>query len=207
MSGVLNAQERDASKKSLAKKLRKNGKIPAVFYGKNVGNHPIAVDRSELYRVFQESGRNAIIDLRLNGQSHPVIAHEIQEDSFKGNIIHVDFLEVDMSSEIDAEVPILIVGESVGQKQGGVVQQTLDELEVRALPADIPNVIKVDITPLDIGDALKVSDIQPDGNYKIMNDGEEVIVTITPPVLGGEQDEGSGEASSAESSGANEAAE
>ncbi|GGE54019.1 50S ribosomal protein L25 [Pullulanibacillus camelliae] len=181
MPAELNVKERDNSRHSITRNLRKSGKIPAVVYGKSVGNRGIVVDEGEMIRTFREVGRNGVITLQIDGQAFPAMVQDIQTDSLKGNILHLDFLEVDMKAKTDAVVPLHTVGEAVGQKEGGVVQHNVNEVTVSALPADIPTAIEIDISELKIGDVLKVKDIKHSGNYEIVDDGEEVMISITPP--------------------------
>ncbi|MFC4620365.1 50S ribosomal protein L25/general stress protein Ctc [Camelliibacillus cellulosilyticus] len=183
MTNQLTGQERDTSRKSIAKRLRREGKIPAVIYGKNIENRPIDIDEADITRFFNESGKNGVLQLGINGKTMSVMAHDIQRDPLKGRLIHIDFIEVDMHHEIDVDVPIHTTGDSIGEKQGGVVQHHLNELSLRALPTKIPNVIEVDITNLDVGDSLTIGELKGHNDYDILNDDEEVVVTVTPPTL------------------------
>lgn len=181
----LTVTERDHKKQSTIRSLRAEGKVPAVAYGKNLGNKVISVEESEMLRLFHAEGKNAIINLKIGkGKSFSVMAHDIQFDRLKNEIMHIDFLEIDMKSEVEAEVPLHLTGESAGEKEeGGVVNQTLNELMVKALPSNLPNAIEVDISSLNIGDSLQVDDIKSSSDYEIMVDKEEIIVSITPPSI------------------------
>src|SRR5690606_22652397 len=122
-------------------------------------------------------------------------------DSIKNSVIHVDFFKVNMNEEVDAEVPIQFIGESPGEKAGGVIQHNLNMIEVRALPKDLPSSIEVSLDELNIGDTITVGDLKAniDGNYTILNDDEEVIVTVLAP-SGGGTDEASEETEANEKS-------
>ena len=183
MPAELSVKERDNSRHSITRGLRKEGKIPAVVYGKTVGNRPISVDERDMLRVFRESGRNGVLNLNLGGQAFSAMVYDFQVDPLKGHFLHIDFLEVDMKIETEAVVPLHLVGESIGQKEGGVVQQVINEVTVRALPANIPQALEVDISSLAIGDVLKIKDIKSDQNYDILHEEDEVILSITPPAL------------------------
>ena len=160
MASQLAVEERDASRKSITRGLRKNGKIPAVLYGKTVENQSVAVNEKDVIRILQEVGRNGVIQLNLNGKTFSVMTHDIQFDPIKREYVHLDFLEVDMSSKLDVEVPIHLIGEAIGIKQGAIAQHHLNELTIRALPNEIPTAIELDVSEMDVGDVLKIKDIK-----------------------------------------------
>ena len=106
---------------------------------------------------------------------------DYQYDPLKNQITHIDFLAINMTEERTVEVPVQLVGEAVGAKEGGVVEQPLFNLEVTATPDNIPEVIEVDITELNINDSYSVSDIKVSGDFTIENEPEDSIVTVVPP--------------------------
>lgn len=181
MAIVLQAKSRDHSKKSMIKHIRSEGNVPAVVYGNGVESRSIYFSSSEFTKVIRKAGRNGVITLRIENDDYPVMVHELQRDVLKDELIHADFYKVDMSTKVDADVTVHLVGESAGQKEGGVVQQLLHELSVRALPAEIPEHLELNIEALNIGDSLSVSDVTKSGSYEILNDLEETIVAVTPP--------------------------
>src|SRR5699024_7826049 len=111
---------------------------------------------------------------------YPVMVHELQTDTIKDDILHADFYKVDMKSEVDADVSVQLTGEAAGQKEGGIVQQLLHELSVRALPAEIPDSIEMNIEEPNIGDTLSVEDLKESSTFEVLNDPDETIVSITP---------------------------
>lgn len=181
MTSQLAVEERDASKKSITRGLRKNGKIPAVLYGKTVENQPVTANEKDVIHILQEVGRNGVIQLNLNGKTFSVMTHDIQFDPIKREYVHLDFLEVDMSSKLDVEVPIHLTGEAIGIKQGAITQHHLNELTIRALPSDIPPAIELDVSEMDVGDVLKVKDVKKGSSHEILNDDDDVVVSIVPP--------------------------
>jgi len=186
MAVELKATLRDATKTSVRKQLRKEGKIPAIVYGKTVGNQTVAVDKGDLIRVFNHAGKNEVIQLDIEGKNKTsVMAQAFQVDPIKHQMIHIDFKEVNMNETVDVSVPIHILGEEAIEKKDGVVMQTTNELQVRSLPGDIPSFIELDVTDLQIGDSLRVSDLKSGlGNtYEILDHDEEVLVTINHPQL------------------------
>lgn len=179
MSNVLTAKERTEFKGSNLTKLRNDGNIPAVVYGNKNDSKAITINSKDLSKTIKEVGRNGIISLDVEGTSYEVMLSEYQKDALKNRVYHADFLIVDMSSEIEAQVRVELVGDAKGVKEGGVLQQSIHELNVTAKPKEIPESIEVDVTGLEIGDTLTIADIK--GNYKIANDEEEVIASVLAP--------------------------
>ncbi|WLR41926.1 50S ribosomal protein L25/general stress protein Ctc [Bacillus carboniphilus] len=181
MSVVLEVEARETYTNSSRRKLREGGRIPAIVYGSKIKSYPISVDSIELVKVIRDQGRNGVLDLSLNGTKHSVMVYDLQLDPLKNEIIHVDFCAVDMKSEIEVEVPVVLEGTSQGEKDGGVMQQVLHHLTVLAKPDDIPQSIDIDISNLHVNDTMHVEDLNNARSYKIVNDGEEVIISILPP--------------------------
>ncbi len=194
MSAVLKAETREG-KKSVARRLRREGYIPAVLYGHGIDNQSVYVDENSFSKLYRDVGRTGIFTLEVQNESYPVMIYDMQYDSIKNNVIHVDFFKVNMNEEVDAEVPIHLVGESPGEKAGGVIQHNINALEVRALPKDLPSSIEVSLDELDIGGTITVGDLKAksDGTYTILNDDEEVIVTVLAPSGAGAAEEASEE--------------
>ncbi|WP_110926083.1 50S ribosomal protein L25/general stress protein Ctc [Bacillus massiliglaciei] len=195
MSNVLAAKERSEFKNSTLRALRERGEIPAVVYGNQNGTQSITVNNGELIRTIKEVGRNGIISLDVNGSAKNVMLTDYQVDPLKRDIYHVDFLVVNMDTELQAQVRINLVGDSKGVKDGGVIQQSLHEVTVSAKPNDIPEVIDVDITELQVGDTLYVSDLKLSGSITVEHEGEEVVASVLAPrveeeISTGEQQDG-----------------
>lgn len=163
------------------KKLRNTGKVPAVVYGYGTKNTSVKVDEVEFIKVIREVGRNGVIDLGVGSKTIKVMVSDYQFDPLKNQITHIDFLAINMTEERTVEVPVHLVGEAAGAKEGGVVEQPLFDLEVTATPENIPEAIEVDITELQINDSYSVADIKVSGDFTIENDPEESVVTVVPP--------------------------
>jgi large subunit ribosomal protein L25 len=181
MSALLEAMERTEFQRSSLRKLRDNGKIPAVVYGSNKESKPVSISAGDLLKTIRDNGRNGIISLQLNGKRQNVILSDYQADPLKREIIHADFLTVDMSTELQVNVRIQLDGEAMGVKDGGVLQQTLHELSITTTPDQIPQAIIVDIANLQVNENLTVADISSGKNFTINHDEDEVVVTILPP--------------------------
>lgn len=182
MAVTLKAKERKDLTKSATKEIRRIGDIPGIVYGKHIEPMTISVNNNELMKTIREEGRNAIINLDIEGkEAVDVLLQDYQTDTVKGNIIHVDFFAVDLTEEIDVEVPVRLQGDAIGVKEGGVLQQPVVELEIRVKPKDIPDEIVVNVEALGIGDSISVADLPKSDKYEILEDPETVIATITAP--------------------------
>ncbi|MDG5789982.1 50S ribosomal protein L25/general stress protein Ctc [Evansella sp. AB-P1] len=198
MATVLQADKRKDLRGSRLTNIRNKGEVPAVIYGKAFGNEPVKVDQMELIKMIRENGRNGVFQLDIDGQKTDVMVYDLQVDTLKNEIIHVDFYAVDMKSELDANVTIQVVGESVGVKNGGVLQQSLYEVSVKALPNDIPESIEIDVSSLDVNDSLQVKDLVSGAKYEVNNDPEESVLSILPPTEVPDETDGEEEASEPE---------
>jgi large subunit ribosomal protein L25 len=205
----LKASIRESNGKGAARRLRAEGKIPGVVYGHGMDPVAIAIDGRELFHTLHtEAGSNVLIELRVGEDEHLTMPREIQRDHVRGQFIHVDFLAVRRDEKITVDVPVELVGESHGVKEGGVVEHHLWELKVEALPTDVPPAIEVDITPLGIGDHVRVSDLTTMKNVEILTPVEEIIVSVVEPqVIQLPEDIAAEEAAAAEAEAAAEAGE
>lgn len=195
MSAILQAKERTEFRKSNLKTLRKNGDIPAVIYGVKMENKSVSINNLELIKTIRDNGRNGVISLEMGGSKWNVILSDYQADPLKKEIIHADFLAVDMSAELQVQVRIQLDGEAAGVKDGGVLQQPLHEVTITATPDNIPQAIHVDVTNLQVNENYTIADIKQGKNFTINHDEEEVIVSILAPrqeeeISTGEQQEG-----------------
>ncbi|KKK36246.1 50S ribosomal protein L25/general stress protein Ctc [Mesobacillus campisalis] len=176
---TLVAEKRKIVKKSALKKLRLDGGIPGIVYGRDMDTRSIFIKNTDLLRVIKGVGRNGIISLNLDGKSKNVILRDYQNDPVTKDMLHVDFLHVDKDTEIDTKVSVILKGTSAGEKAGGVVKQYLHELDITAKANDIPDNIEIDMTNFQIGHAVKISDVKLDyGNCTIKHEDEETIVII-----------------------------
>ena len=161
------------------------GKIPAVMYGPGKPPVVISVNPSQVKAILHsESGRNTIFGLSVDGsEQNNAMVKDYQLDPVHGNLIHADFLEIAMDRLLELTVNIEIKGEAEGVKiDGGIMDFVTRSIEVECLPSDIPDSIKVDVTPLKINDYIRVKNIQTDAKVKILTDPEVVVVTIVPPI-------------------------
>jgi large subunit ribosomal protein L25 len=180
----LEVQEREQRGTRNSRRLRKEGLIPGVLYGRGNTPHPISVRERELRRVLTGGhGLHAILDVVLEGQSstHASILKEYQVDPIRGKIEHFDLQEVRLDQPIQSSVVVELVGESVGAKAGGVLSQVSREIRVEALPMEIPDRIELDVSAMEIGDSLRLSDLTTQEGVTYLDDPETVLATVTVP--------------------------
>ncbi|MDO5360531.1 MAG: 50S ribosomal protein L25/general stress protein Ctc [Jeotgalicoccus sp.] len=189
MAKLASNRRAEKSKQSELKELRQTGKVPAVVYGFETENTSLSVDENEFIKVIREVGRNGVIDLEIADGVTQVMVNEYQFDALKNQITHIDFIAINMQTEVTVEVQIELTGEAPGQKEGGVLEQPLFEVSVTAKPADIPETIEVDISDLNVGDAIHVEDIRSKGNFVIENEDSDALVIISAPTEEPEVDE------------------
>ncbi|WP_432362930.1 50S ribosomal protein L25/general stress protein Ctc [Sporosarcina sp. UB5] len=181
MSTAIQSVSRDVKTRSALTALRNEGFVPSVVYGYNTESTPIAVKERELLTTLREVGRNGVIKLEVDGKKLNVVLNDFQEDALKGDIRHADFLSIDMTEELEVNVTVQLVGESVGEKEGGVVQQPNREVTIKVKPSDIPEFFEIDISEMQIGDTIAVADVRAKSKFEILTDDEYPLVLISAP--------------------------
>jgi large subunit ribosomal protein L25 len=181
----LEVRERERRGSADARRLRKEGLIPGVLYGKGKPSYAISVPERELRRALTgPGGLHAILDVVLDGQSstHASILKDYQQDPIRGHISHVDFHEVRLDQPIQASVTVQLVGEPAGVKEGGVLSQVQREINVEALPMEIPEHLELDVSGMAIGDTLRLADLPASEGVTYLDDRDEtVLATVTLP--------------------------
>ena len=184
-TATITARSRDSRGKGAARQTRREGRIPGVLYGHGEDSVPLSVDANELHRLVHTiSIENTIVDLDLgSGEPYKVLIRELQRHPFRDEFVHIDFFHVAMDEQIQVEVPIVLLGTPTGVKnKGGVLDHQLRELEVFCLPGSIPEKIELEVSHLDIGDSIHVSDIQlPD--VEILTDLDRSVVAVLAPTV------------------------
>lgn len=177
----LEAQKRDSVGKSL-NSLRKEGFLPSVVYGHNFEPVPIKIKYKDFERVFKLAGESTLISLKMENGEEPAVIKDIQRDPLTDKVIHADFYKVNLKEKIKAKVPLVLEGESNAVKAGGILIKTLNELEVEALPQDLPHEFKIDISKLqNIGDQILIKDIAVSDKVKIEANPEDIVALIQEP--------------------------
>lgn len=163
--------------------LRSQDIIPAVLYGHGIKSQVLQVDQRTFARVLKEAGHTSLINLSVGTTKHTVLIREVQLHPVKNSLLHVDFYQVRLDEKITAHVPLNFTGESPAVKdQGGVLVRNLDELELEALPQDLPHDIKVDISILKTFDEpIRIADLKLPQGVELLHEPEEVIALVQPP--------------------------
>jgi large subunit ribosomal protein L25 len=182
MEVVLRAEPGRATGSSASRRLRRDGKVPAVVYGRDVEPTPVAVSARELNAALRgEAGANVLLRLDVDGAEHLALARQIQRHPWKGEIRHVDFITVTLTETVEAEVAIHLEGESVGVQEGGIVETVRSTVRLAALVTNIPSAIALDISELDVGDHLRVADLPALEGVEYLDDPDELLVTVVLP--------------------------
>jgi large subunit ribosomal protein L25 len=182
----MNTLELKATKRQVAgkkvKQLRRNGITPAHLFGPEIESVSLQVDTPSLKQTLVEAGHTRLINLQIAREKSPrtVMVREVQINSVKDELLHVDFYQVQLTENIKVEVPIVLVGDSAAAKaKGNTLVQELNELTIECLPANIPSMIEVDVTPIETADImLRVKDVQVPKDVTVLNDPEVVVARI-----------------------------
>jgi len=181
----LKVQVRTKTGKQYARKLRHDGNIPAVIYGKKSSPIPIEMDGREFERLMSLGGRNVLIDLAINDgkaeRSELAMIKEFQRDAFQKQLLHVDFNKISLDEKVTTTVAIHLVGEAPGVKEGGVLESLIWEVEIEALPLMIPEILELDITGMKMDSSLHVRDLKVPEGVEITEDPDETVIIIHAP--------------------------
>ena len=183
---VLSVKRRSVQGTRPVKRLRHQGLVPGVVYGKEMEAIPVAVNHKELTKLLHSKiGERALITLRLEETASwekPVLVKALQHDPVDGHVLHIDFHAISLTERLKVKVPVLLKGEPVGVKQdGGILEHFLREVEVECLPTEIPAGVEFDVTPMKIGETVHVRDLAPPKGATITSDADGVIVSIQLP--------------------------
>jgi large subunit ribosomal protein L25 len=182
-SVLLRAERRRAGGSGAARRVRATGKVPVVVYGEG-RNDSLQVNSHDFTLMMQRHGEHQILDLEVDGAaSGKVLVKDVQHDVRFGHILHADLVAVSMDKPIRLSLPLKVEGEAAGLKVGGILELVIGEVDVECLPGDVVEEIPVDVTALQIGDNLKASQIVLPKGITLLEDPEEVIVTIAAPVV------------------------
>jgi large subunit ribosomal protein L25 len=181
---ALRAEIRESRGKGPARRLRASGKVPGTLYGRGLDAVALTVDARELTQTLStDAGANVLIDLKVGPDSHLTLARSLDRDPLRGTIRHVDFLKTARAVAIHVEVPIHIEGDSHGVKEGGVLEHHVWQLSVECLPGNVPERINVDVSPLGIGDLIRVGDLPAIEGVTILTAEEEIVVACVVPQI------------------------
>lgn len=178
----LEAETRAGTGKGVARKLRAAGKVPGILYGRGLTPVALAVEARELSQALHtDAGRNVLIDLQVGGEEHLAMIRELQRDAVRGAFFHVDFVKIARDVAIEVDVPIHVVGESHGVKEGGVIEHHLWNVRVECLPGNVPERIDADVTEIGIGEVVRVGALSVPEGVSILTDAGEIVVSVVVP--------------------------
>src|SRR5579862_1363231 len=181
-TNLLEAQPREAGTKNKARRVRRDGKIPAVVYGAGKDSLSISVDPRVVTRILNsDTGHNTIFDLALkDGERTKAMIVDWQYEPIKGKLLHIDLKRIALDKVLRVSVPIVLVGEAAGVKQeGGIMEQMLREVEIECLPGDIPSHIDADVSQLTFGKVLRVSELPHSEKLKFITDANQPVAHVT----------------------------
>ncbi len=193
MDIILEAKPRQTGARSTLSKLRNEGQLPAVIYGYKVDNRPVTLDYKEIAKAVQKYGRTSVFKIDLEGQQINAVLTDIQRCALKGNVKHVDLLAINMAEALEVDVPVTVIGEAAGVKEGGVLMQPVRELKIKVKPSEIPEAIEVDASNVGMNESISVAEIRSTVSFEILNADEDTLVSVTPPVVVNDETAGQGD--------------
>lgn len=190
---VLTAEPRERAGKGYARRARLQGRLPGVLYGPSVDNLALELDRTVLERLVAAGGAGQLVELHVGEAKHTVLIKEVQKDPVRGTVLHVDLHQVPLDKELETTVSVVLEGESERENDGGILTQSLRDLQVACLPHSIPESITVNVSGLKLGDSLQVGALELPEGVRAVTDAESVVVAIVAPRLATEDEEAEGE--------------
>lgn len=190
----LAAENRSEAGKGAARRLRASGRVPAVLYGHGTKPQHLSVDARQFGQALRtDAGVNVLISLEVGRNQHLALAKEIQRHPVKGSLIHVDFIQVRRGEKVHVQVPVHLVGEAPGAREGGILDQDLYQLNVEAEVTAVPEAVEADVSGLGIGDVLRVADLKAPDGAVILDDSEASVVSVVAPTVEAEPEAEEGE--------------
>jgi large subunit ribosomal protein L25 len=186
MSLSIPLNKRETNTRGALNALRKNGRVPGVLYGRGMEPVLISADEGELRKATETKG---LFQASLDGEQYQVMVRDVQVDPIKLRLLHVDLQRVTMNEPITTEIPLVLSGDATGVKNGGVLDQSLRMVEVRALPDRLPSEVTLDVSQLDIGDSITLTDVVLPAGVELLTDRETPVASILAPVRGEETEE------------------
>ncbi len=191
MSLIIKAEKRHTGGKNAARRIRREGNVPAILYGPKVESIPLVLSKRDIFNILKsETGENTIFQVAFEKDKPEVMIKNHQKDVTSDEILHVDLFRISMDKEIRVTVPIVLTGDAVGVKaEGGFVEFATRELEVECLPRDIPEHIEVDISELHLNQSIRVEELVQAEGVKVLSDPSAMIVLIEAPAVEEEVEE------------------
>jgi large subunit ribosomal protein L25 len=202
-SVALNVFPRAQARRTGVKKVRKNGRIPAVIYGRQQEPQNLEVETKDMENlVHRSASENLLVDLSVKDDKRPrrlALVQEVQHHALSGAMLHVDFHEVAEDEKVTIMVPVETTGEAAGVKNSsGVLEHVLFKVKVRALPKDLPEQLILDVSHLEIGQAIHIGDIKPPENVEILGDKHVSVIAVAAPITEAQEAAAAAEGATAE---------
>jgi large subunit ribosomal protein L25 len=178
MSVTVTAVKRTLSTRGALQSHRRAGLVPAVLYGKGIDSQLLFVAEKDVRKLLESP---TLVDLSIDGRPVRAMVRDIQKHPIQKKVLHVDFMKVEMNRPIEAEVPLVLVGESSGVKKGGVLEQALRTVEIRCLPVDLPDHLELNVSRLDIGDFITLEDLKLPEGIELLTDRTIVAASVVTP--------------------------
>src|SRR5271165_2899416 len=177
------AKPRSQTGSHAVSKLRREGKVPGVVYGHQFSDPlPIVIEGRDLRSALTGHNINSVFTLEIEGRgATPVMVHDRQLDIISHHLLHIDLYAVDLAEAVEADVPVVVIGSAPGVKEGGVLDLVMRQIAVEALPGSIPQQIEVDVSNLNIGDNVHVRELSVPEGVKIVEDGDEIVLSLLAP--------------------------
>ncbi len=189
---VIEAQKRVKIDKASRSALRKEGKVPAIFYSKHHEPMPVQFSERSIH-PYVFTAKTSLITLNVEGHEElDCIIKDVQFDPVSEKIVHIDLLGLKKGEKIQIDVPVQLVGNAIGIKEGGILQHTLHKVQIECLPVDIPEHLEIDVTDLKLGHAIHAGDLKFD-NFILLNSPEAIIAAVTHPKIEKEETPAAGE--------------
>ena len=181
-TATLDAQVRSDRGTGFARKLRQGGQIPAIIYGHSRQPESLAINTRELERLLERvAAASTVIELSIDGRSTRTLIREIQRHPVKQSILHVDFQELVAGEKVTVSIPLVFVGSAEGVRAGGILDQVMHELRIHVDPANIPNHVDVDVTPLVIGHSIHVRELNIPAGVEVLDEEDATVCTVSAP--------------------------
>lgn len=178
MKHAIHSEIRKKVGKNASSRLREKGLIPGIIYGNSMDALPIELEQKGMQEFLRKNSSSGLVSLNIDENNYTVFIKEVQKDPVTGNIIHLDFQQVDLDEKVQVFVPIVLKGKAAVKKNGSIVQQQLRDLEIKCSANKIPKALELDISHFKPGDTLKVADVEFGEEISIVHDAESIIASV-----------------------------
>ncbi len=185
------AKKRDLQGSSNARRLRKSGSLPGVIYGDGKEGTAILLEMHDFEQLLHHhTSETVLVDIAIEGgEEISALVKDVQHHPVTGDLLHVDLHKMDATKAIQVEIQVVLVGEAIGVKAGGIMDLVMHTISIECLPGDLSESIEIDVSEMEIGDALHLKDLELDSKFKVLGDLEAIVVSVSEPHVEEEEDE------------------